>query len=640
MFSKRTGTVAAMAWLLTAGTAALPAGPASAQTLLDLIMGGPGAVQRNLERRGSPLDAGSSPRSSMEQLRQWETQQGIADPQPVVAGPKYLTYRADQLARIDFSAITDPVVTGSIEPADVRAADGDFGAATRHLAELHLRALPEVGEAVVRFYDRNPAFVWTGENGPNERADAALALFADAGRAGLSPHDYVVDRAPALGAAAGDAARERMRFEMEMAVAVLTYALDATRGRIDPNRISGYHDFERKEIDLDATLTLAARSIDVAAYLERHSPNNDAFNALQAEYDRLIKEGGKAEPVVIAEDTLVRPGGSSPDLPKILEAIREKSSDALKTDHSLTFADYKGGERYDGALVALVKDFQRESGLMSDGIIGRNTVLKLTGITTERKIEAVQLSMERLRWLNRDLGERHVMINAPAFRVAYFEDGEEALSMRAVVGTKANQTYFFQDVIETVEYNPYWGVPRSIIVNEMLPKLRSDPSYLDRLGYEVTTQGGTQIASSSVNWYGVGANPPYNVRQPPGPSNALGELKILFPNSHAIYMHDTPARELFARDTRAYSHGCVRLEDPRAMAAAVLGTTREEVGSQIAGGQNKAVEVAGEIPVYVAYFTAWPNSEGKVEYFDDIYERDMYLGRALDATDGARHAES
>lgn len=658
MLSKRTGTVAAMAWLLAAGTIAVPQGPASAQTLLDFIMGGPGAVQRNAERRGSPLDAGQGAQpSSVDQLRAWEASQRQAEPEPVVVGPKYYTYKADELVRIDFSKLADPVVTGSIsDSGDQRTIDA-FAQASRHLSDIQVRALAEVGEAVTAFYGDNGGFVWTDENGPNARAEAALSVFAKADRVGLSPADYLVEwpsDAPSNAAATqvgptqvatNQAAvpnldRARLQFEMDMAAAVASYMLDATRGRIAPNRISGYHDFERKEVDLVAALTVAARTIDIATYLERRSPTHAKFQALQAEYDRLIAEDAEVDRVEIAEGTLVRPGSSNPELTKIIAAIREQGSDALKTTHSLTFADYQGSPVYDTALVDLVKDFQEESGLMADGIIGRNTIVKLTGISNSRKIETVQLSMERLRWLNRDLGERHVLINAPAFKVSYVEDGKEALEMRAVVGTKANQTYFFQDVIQTVELNPYWGVPRSIIVNEMLPKLRQDPGYLDRIGYEVTTQGGTQVASSSINWYGVGANVPYNVRQPPGSTNALGELKIMFPNEHAIYMHDTPAKDLFGRDTRAYSHGCVRLEDPRAMAAAVLGTDKTDIGSQIADGRNKAIEVEGDIPVYIAYFTAWPNAEGTVEYFDDVYERDVYLDRAMDVTDQARNADS
>jgi len=244
--------------------------------------------------------------------------------------------------------------------------------------------------------------------------------------------------------------------------------------------------------------------------------------------------------------------------------------------------------------------------------------------------------MERMRWLPDELGDRHVFINQPEFRARYIEDGKENLSMRVVVGKKSNQTNFFYDEIEYVEYNPYWGVPRSIIVNEFLPKSIGNPGYLDQKGYELSTFGGKRISSSSINWSQVGTNPNFAVRQPPGAKNALGELKIMFPNKHAIYMHDTPAKSLFKRQHRAFSHGCVRLHDPRAMAAAVLGKNKSNVQSAIAQGKNHRENLKTKVPVYVSYFTAWPQENGDVKYFGDLYGRDAHLIKAIEATEKAR----
>ena len=168
-----------------------------------------------------------------------------------------------------------------------------------------------------------------------------------------------------------------------------------------------------------------------------------------------------------------------------------------------------------------------------------------------------------------------------------------------------------------------------------------DPTYLDRLGYEVTTTSGRRVSSASVDWGGVASKRVgINVRQPPGRGNALGAVKILFPNKHAIYMHDTPHKKLFAHDTRAYSHGCVRLHQPRVMAAAVLGKSKDYVDRRIAQGRNDADKVTDDIPVYVAYFTAFPTPEGKVQYFDDMYGRDVYLSRALEKTEASRQRSS
>ena len=178
-------------------------------------------------------------------------------------------------------------------------------------------------------------------------------------------------------------------------------------------------------------------------------------------------------------------------------------------------------------------------------------------------------------------------------------------------------------------------MPQSILVNEMLPRLRHDPGYLDRAGYEVSDSRGRRIPSSSVDWGAYGSKIPFDVRQSPSEANALGELKILFPNKNAIYMHDTPQKALFKQDVRAFSHGCVRLENPRGMAAAVLGTTVDYVAEKLKHGHSEE-QVPHKIPVYIAYFTAWPDMSGKVEYFADIYDRDAHLKTAIEKTDAVR----
>lgn len=245
----------------------------------------------------------------------------------------------------------------------------------------------------------------------------------------------------------------------------------------------------------------------------------------------------------------------------------------------------------------------------------------------------VIVAMEELRWLPQEFPDRYVFINQPAYMAYYTENGELALSMKAVIGQQDHQTNFFDASIKTVEFNPDWGVPQSIIQNEMLPHLKRDPSYLDREGYMVAVNG-KPMSSAKVDW----TQPLENIAvvQPPGPDNALGQLKILFPNPHAIYMHDTPARGKFASQDRMFSHGCVRLENPRAMAAAVLKTSVESVNQEIAGGAKKEVPVPEEVPVYVAYFTAWPTADGIVHYYDDIYNRDAQTLSAIAATTASR----
>ncbi|MGO6692419.1 murein L,D-transpeptidase [Rhizobium johnstonii] len=629
---------AASALAISCGVAVMSAVPAHAYTLMDMLRGDRQRTQSTIfmdqmppGRVGSRSGVGGS--------------LGGLDPEaplPKVSGPRYYTYKTETLQFVDTGRFADPVVTGAV--ADV-SGSGDASAEPavqrRFLAQAKVRANADVAKALEAYYgdSRNP-LVWVEGNQINDRAKSAMLVLADASFVGLDPADYAV-QTPDIDPANPDPAfrdRALTQFELDLSAKVLAFVQDTVRGRIDPNKISGYHDFQRKVVNLAPVLKLARMSPDVGAYIASRSPDSPQFQALKAELAKLrAADGGNEERIVVSLDRLLRPGDSSPEIANIVKAIGKHGSETLKTDHAATLAAYAGSIDYSPDIVSLVEDFQKERGLKPDGVIGQATVRAMTGgDTNASKIDKLVVAMEQARWLPEDLGSRYVMINQPAYMVYYHNDGKEQLSMRVVVGGKNNQTYFFDDEIETVEFNPFWGVPQSIIINEMLPKLRSDPNYLDQLGYEVEVNGHA-VASSSVDWYGSTNN--VSVRQPPSSDNALGELKILFPNSHAIYMHDTPSKSFFKRDMRALSHGCVRLADPRAMAAAVLGTTVDDVAKQIASGQNHAVRVPQKIPVYVSYFTAWPNKDGVVEYFDDVYGRDAYVDKAFDATSKARGAQ-
>lgn len=596
-----------------------------------------------------------------------------------VSAPKYYTYKADQLTAFNLKAIAQrpapapraPVIAAPDQPvaqqpgaglssvgasgADVAAAVPDtssfvaqpapvqdpaaeaFEASRPALAVLNFKALPEVAKAVEAFYSADPRFVWVENGAPGARFAALSGELERAGDFGLDPADYVVE-APVLDGLepeARDAAL--MNFEVKATVAALSYMLDARRGRVDPNRISGYHDLPRHKVDLVKLAGELAGAPDAGQFLRAQQPASPQFAALVQELARLKRETSDTPQVVIAPGTLLKAGKSSPEVKNVVAAIRLRGSAALLEAHKPLLDTYMGEELYSDAIADLVKAYQAEAGLHADGVVGAGTIQALTGESNASKIAKVELALERLRWLPEDLGERRVFINQPAFTVAYFEPGKAPLEMRAVIGKKSNQTNFFYDTIETVEYNPYWGVPYSIIVNEKLSKLQQDPAWLDKAGYEVTTAAGKPVSSASVDWHAVATGKMrVNVRQRPGDDNALGELKILFPNKHAIYMHDTPSRSLFKKDMRAFSHGCVRLADPRAMAAAVLGTTEAHVASRIATGKNNSEDVGGNIPVYVAYFTAWPQTDGSIGYFGDVYDRDAYLQKALEATRKAR----
>lgn len=639
-----------LATALAAGVSVMPARPANAANFFEQLFGASSQERHYGERynqRGPSYGYGQRrygdgyyPPAPEAQYAPNARYAPAPKPLPKVTGPKYYTYRPDELKLVSFDNLTDPVTTGSLSKNGLPGLSIDpFDEARHYLSDVKLRALPEVAAAVKAHYSADPEFIWVSGSSINGKAKSVLDVLADAASVGLEPDDYKVtipDDAFDLSDMA-DRQRALMQFEMDLSAAALTYTLDATRGRVDPNRISGYHDLPRKKVDLEAALAQMEKADDAGTWLVQQNPQGEQFQELKAELARLKAADAAAPSVEIADGTFVRPGESSPEIANIVAAIQQRASDTLKSDFETTFLSYDKSDSYSPDLVSLVKAFQKENGLSADGVIGSNTIAAMTGFSNADKINQVVLSMERARWLPGVLPAQRVFINEPAFEVYYVADNEQKLKTRVVVGQKNHQTYFFSDQIETVEFNPYWGVPQSIIINEMLPKLRRDPSYLDRMGYQLEYKG-QDVSSSSFNWNTIGSTKAFSVRQPPGDDNALGELKILFPNKHAIYLHDTPSKSLFNKVVRDFSHGCVRMQDPRGMAAAVLGISREKVADYIATGQNQGVAVPQKIPVFAAYFTAWPNAEGKVEYFRDIYDRDTYLNRALASTEAERHA--
>jgi len=588
--------------------------PANAENLFKMLFGG-GLQQR--EQRAA------------EQRAAEERRQQVA-PAPVakISAPSYRAYKADPLVPVSFRGLLEAPRSVSFEPS---LAGDSFAEALPGLDGFELAAEKPVARAIESYYAAHEDFVWVSGTSVNTRAIEALRVLAEAGSYGLDPADYAVTP-PSPGFDMTDMParhRDLIRFEMALSARVLRYVRDAYAGRIDPNRISGYYDFPEKPLDLEAVLGTLARTQDVRPYLESRHPQNERYQALRAELE--VLRASQENDIVVDAKLFLKPGGSSPELPKLLQLFAREAGDAFRSEHSAALAANAASETYGPDLVAVVKAAQAVRGLSADGIIGPRTVAAFAGVSKADRMAKVEIALEQLRWHPSDLGSPRVFINQPAYTATYNEGGEDRLSMRVVVGKVSNQTSFFFDEIEQVDYNPYWGVPQSILVNEMLPRLRQDPGYLDRSGYEITDAQGRRISSSSINWYQYGGKVPYNVRQTPSEANALGELKILFPNKHAIYMHDTPSKSLFQRDVRAFSHGCVRLSDPRAMAAAVLGKPVDHVADKIRQGHSSE-KVTRKIPVYVAYFTAWPDQSGKVEYFDDVYDRDSRLMKALEST--------
>ncbi len=668
---------------------------ASAQNLLERLFGG----NRNREYREyrEPIPQ----RSVQREAPQQRSQRAQA---PRISGPSYNDYRADPLVRVDFkglavafgkasqdqaSAAPDrSIVTASsrvapltlVSASGVRAstsiilpgangqpinaeeetaeavrgtideafAEDEARAAEKALADARSRLQPEtlealasfelmtekaIADAIVAHYAEKPDFIWIEDGKPGANAREAMRVLGDAASHALNPLDYRVS-VPLSSAMSPE---QLARFEMELSARVLRFASDVGAGRIDPNRISGYYDFAGKGIDFASALSDLAASDDARGWLEERHPQNAQYRHLRAELSEL--RASEENAIIVADGTFIRPGQESGEFAKILQLIEREADQAFLAEHGGLIALNRGATVYTNELVPVIKAAQAARGLQADGIIGPRTVSAIAGESKGARIAKVELALEQLRWLPSELPDRYVLLNTPSFMASYFEGGRKALSMRAIYGKAETQTYVFNDKVSYVEFHPYWGMPRSILVNTYLPRLQRDPSYFDRGGYEVTDGSGRRIPSTSINWYQYGANIPFNVRQLPGPRNALGELKIMFPNKHAIYMHDTPDRELFARENRAISNGCVRLEDPRAMAAAVLGWDRQDVSRRLDGPHSRQ-NLDVNVPVFLTYFTAWPEDGAEIVYYNDVYGRDARLLTALERIASVRAPSS
>ncbi|MGY6709832.1 MAG: L,D-transpeptidase scaffold domain-containing protein [Rhizobiaceae bacterium] len=524
----------------------------------------------------------------------------------------------------DADAVAEMAPAEEMAPLPLRLSEAMLDS----LDAFELMTEKSVSDAMVAHYSEHPDFIWVTDSGPSDAAMQALDVLASAASHGLDPDHYRV-ATPRPNASEAELAR----FEMELSARTLRYMRDVHGGRIDPNKISGYHDLQLKDVDFKAQLAALADAEDVAAHLGTMHPQNDFYRQLRAELEML--RVAEEDDVVIELQGLIRPGNTNPEFAKITKLIERDADSDFLAEHGEVLERHRGSDVYAEELVPVIRGAQAARNLQVDGIIGPQTVRGLAGESVASRVQKVKLALERLRWLPSDLTDRFVFLNAPSYRAQYFEDGVEKLNMRAIYGNTSRQTYFFKDRVSYVEFHPFWGVPRSILVNTYLSRLIDDPGYLDRSGFEVTNRNGQRVSSASIDWGRYGANIPYDVRQTPGPRNALGELKIMFPNRHAIYMHDTPDRHLFDRANRAISNGCIRLDDPRAMAAAVLGWDEGEVSGRLQGRHSRE-DLDIEVPVYVAYFTAFPEASGKVGFYDDVYDRDSHLAKALQRVESLR----
>jgi murein L,D-transpeptidase YcbB/YkuD len=549
-----------------------------------------------------------------------------------------------------------PVKLVSLSNPKLDASKPDNVLASTILHELRqpesaLRVTEQQRDAIIDFYRLNSFKpLWVTSEGLTEKARRALSLLARAEEEGLNPVDYLP---PTLGAFTEDGSVFRgevaplARLDIAMTAMALRYAEHLHSGRIIPNKLSGYYDLTPPALPLADLLHELSYRVLPDLYLSSLAPAHPAYKVMKASLAELRAKVAKDEEEPVPAGERVRLGGRDARIPLIrarmvkLGFLTEEASLAWKKikpqaselGAEMPKLDEQALEKtLDKELSQALKAFQANHKIKQTGRLDKATVETLNTRAEKRNIQKLVMNMERLRWFPREPGRRHIFVNQAAFELRIMESDSVAWTTKVIVGKPETQTAVFSDEMETVVMNPYWGVPRSIIKYEMMPYLVNDPSYLDRKGFEVVNARGEVVSSTSVDWWAYGDKIPYDVRQPPGADNALGHIKFLFPNSHDIYMHDTPTRELFKERVRAFSHGCVRVENPREFAEHVLGWDRQQIDDLIASGRNQEFPLETRIPVHLNYFTAWPDPAGRIAFYNDIYNRDVRLEKALNTT--------
>jgi len=529
-----------------------------------------------------------------------------------------LTYVPDNLVALVQESLAAP------RPTDAAAA-AIYDALTD--PDLSIRIVQEEKQAILDHYVATgfrPLWIEDGKLAP--RAEAVLALLAAAGEEGLEPAHYLPPSLASFDAASRPMAGDMQalaRLDLGLTAMAVKYARHASGGQFDPRRLSRYNDVTPETLSATQAIKVLAYSPFPDSYLRDLQPKHPAYAAMKSALAELRQEVAGREFVLIPGGKRVKPGQSSTRI----VALRSRLADlALLPPEAGLDAN---SETLDATLSAALKRFQKDAKIKQTGALDNATVAALNDHGSDRDLRRLTYNMERMRWLPKTLGSKFVFVNTAAFQVSVMDHGSEIWRSKVIVGKPMNQTSAFHDEIESVVFNPSWGVPPSIIANEYLPKLWEDPSYLDREGFLVTDSSGEVIPSYYIDWNAYSGRVPFDIQQPPGDGNALGQLKFLFPNKHDIYMHDTPTKKLFAKDMRAYSHGCVRVQNPREFATVLLGWSRTKIANNVESGVSQTVKLPAKVPVHLTYFTAWPDENGKILYFNDIYGRDQTMEKAL-----------
>jgi murein L,D-transpeptidase YcbB/YkuD len=472
-------------------------------------------------------------------------------------------------------------------------------------------------EAFYQARDYKP--LWVHDGAEDARAKSAIATLAKAAEVGLDPRDY-----PAPDFAAAVTANSLADAELTLTASALTYARHAQIGRVHFTRVAADISFKLDAPEPAEVLAKLAAADDAGKALDSYNPPMAEFKALREKLADL--RAGKTEAAKVEEEKpapVVRISGG----PIMRAGMKDARVVLLRKRLKIT--TNPDSPVYDETVIEAVKTFQTQADLDVDGNVGPNTLAALNGEKREARrppadpIDTIIVNMERWRWYSRDLGNPHVIVNVPDYRLTLWNDNKVYWTTKIVVGKPSNATPLISAEMKFITVNPTWNVPPSIIENEYLPALQQDPDALDRIGLKVE-----QAPDGTVRIY-----------QPPGAGNALGRIRFNFPNKFLVYQHDTPDKYLFKKDKRAFSHGCMRVENPLTYGEKLLSLAlpKEKYTAakleRMFGGSEININFPNNIWVHLTYQTAFVDEDGKLQFRDDVYGRDARMIAILKGSD-------
>jgi murein L,D-transpeptidase YcbB/YkuD len=526
-------------------------------------------------------------------------------------------------------------VAAAADPSSEFAATLRQIAAAGQLSDLRWPDFSDYRIHVTNFYDAvNYAPAWLNINEPTQQAQTLIDVLRQADAKGLNAEDYDgsrwADRLVHLRQSPTQA--DRARFDAALTVCVMRYVSDLHIGRVNPQHFKFNLDVSAKKYDLPAFLRdKLIHEADVRAELDQVEPPFAGYKRTQRALQQYMElsrlDDGEQLPVPAKP---VDPGGTYDGVPRLMRLLR------LLGDLTDSAAP-ENSNVYTGPLVDAVKHFQARHGLGPDGRLGAQT-LKQLNTPLSFRVKQLRLTLERWRWVPYQFPQPPIVVNIPEFRLrAYDKDGMIGISMNVIVGKAyRHQTPVFERDMKYVVFRPYWNVPPSILRSEIVPAIRKDRDYIAKKNYEVVTPQGSVVTSGTISddiLQQLSAGK-LMVRQKPGPTNALGLVKLIFPNEYNVYLHSTPSQQLFSQTRRDFSHGCIRVEKPAELSAWVLRDKPEWSLKRVraamqTGKDNVQVNLTNPVPVLIIYGTAVVDQQNEVHFFDDIYGYDADLEKVL-----------